>query len=110
MLKQKIEVKEIILVKVDDKTIGHLRFGFFWDEIPFLNMLRINKEYRGKGIGTKLVEFWETEMKKRKFKEVMTSSQSNEDGQHFYRKRGYTDIGSLTLPKEPLEIIFIKKL
>ena len=110
MLKRKIRDKEIILVKADNKVIGWLRFGFFWDEIPFMNMLGLDEEYRKKGIGKKLVQFWESEMKKRKFKMVMTSSQSNEDAQHFYRKIGYADAGSLTPPKEPLEVIFIKKL
>ena len=47
---------------------------------------------------------------KQKNKLVMTSSQSDEKAQHFYRKLGYSDVGSLTLPKEPLEIIFMKKL
>jgi len=110
MLKRKIQDKEVLLVKADNKLIGWLRFGFFWDEVPFMNMLGLDKEHRGKGIGKKLVRFWEAEMKKKKYKMVMTSSQSNEDAQHFYRKIGYADVGSLTLPKEPLEVIFIKKI
>lgn len=110
MLKRKINDKEVIIVKTDSKIIGWLRFGFFWDEIPFMNMLGVEEEYRGKGIGKKLVQFWEAEMKKKKHKMVITSSQSDEEAQHFYRKIGYADAGSLTLPKEPLEVIFIKKL
>ena len=49
-------------------------------------------------------------MMRKKHKIVMTSSQSDEDGQHFYRKLGYIDAGSLVLPEEPLEVFFIKKL
>ena len=41
---------------------------------------------------------------------VMTSTQANEDGQHFYRRLGYQDAGALLLPGEPLEIVFIKEL
>lgn len=110
MLKRKIEAKEILLAQSEGKTIGWLRFGFFWDSIPFISMLFIEEEYRGKGVGKKLVYFWEKQMKKKKLKLVMTSSLSNEKAQHFYRKLGYTDAGSLTLPKEPLEIFFIKNL
>lgn len=40
----------------------------------------------------------------------MTSSLSNEEAQHFYRKLNYVDSGALLLPEEPLEIIFVKKL
>lgn len=57
MLKRKIADKEIILIKSDNKVIGWLRFGFFWDEIPFMNMLGVDEEYRKKGIGKKLVQF-----------------------------------------------------
>jgi len=109
-LKKKVSDKEIIIAKSENKILGWLRFGFFWDSIPFMNMLFIDEAHRSKGIGKKFVQFWESEMKKRKYKIVMTSSQSNEEAQHFYRKLGYADAGSLTLPKEPLEVIFMKKV
>lgn len=41
---------------------------------------------------------------------VLTSTLSSEGAQHFYRKRGYVDCGSLLLPGEPLEIILRKEL
>lgn len=109
-LKKKIDNKEIIITQSESGILGWLRFGFFWDSIPFMNMLFIEETHRSKGIGKKLVQFWESEMKKQKYKMVMASSQSDEDAQHFYRKLGYVDAGSLMLPKEPLEVIFIKKL
>jgi ribosomal protein S18 acetylase RimI-like enzyme len=110
MLQSKIENKEIIVAMVEDKVIGWLRYGFFWDAIPFMNRLYFNEEYRRKGAGKKLVQHWETKMKKQGYKRVMTSTQSNEETQHFYRKLGYSDIGSFILPEEPSEIVFIKDL
>jgi ribosomal protein S18 acetylase RimI-like enzyme len=109
-LKKKISDKQIIIADSENKIIGWLRFGFFWDSILSMNMLFIEEESRNKGISKKLVQFWETEMKKKKHKVVMTTSQSDEEAQHFFRKLGYADTGSLTCAKEPLEIIFIKKL
>ena len=52
----------------------------------------------------------EKEMQKNKHKMVLTSTQSNEQAQIFYRKIGYVDCGSLLLPNEPLEIILSKHL
>ncbi len=75
-----------------------------------MNMLYINENYRNKGIGKKLVEFWETEMKSKGYELVMTSTLSNEQAQHFYRKLRYKDAGSLLLDDEPLEIIFTKSI
>jgi len=49
-------------------------------------------------------------MKEEGYDLVMTSTLSNEYAQHFYRKLGYKDSGSLLLENEPLEIIFAKRI
>ncbi|BDB02121.1 GNAT family N-acetyltransferase [Clostridium botulinum] len=111
LIKNKLKEKEIMISKDEDnKIIGWLRYSYFWDNTPFMNMLYLNENYRNKGIGKKLVEFWETEMKSKGYELVMTSTLSNEQAQHFYRKLGYKDAGSLLLDDEPLEIIFTKSI
>ncbi|WP_432662974.1 GNAT family N-acetyltransferase [Wukongibacter baidiensis] len=110
MLCKKIEDKEVIIAKISDKIIGWLRYGYFWDSIPFMNMIMIDERYRGKGVGKDLVRFWEREMSDKGYKIIMTSTLSNELAQHFYRKLGYKDSGSLILEGEALEIIFTKNL
>lgn len=109
-LKNCIQAKKVLVMYDADTLIGWLRFGLFWDSIPFMNMLYFFEEYRGKGYGRQLVTFWEQEMQSRQHKMVMTSTQSDERAQFFYRKNGYIDCGSLLLPKEPLEIILLKNL
>ena len=110
VLKNAIEMKRIILLFIDGEFEGYLRFNLFWDNIPFMNLLYLFEEQRGKGYGKKMVEFWEHEMAEQGFGFVLTSTQSNEEGQFFYRKLGYTDRGALVLPDEPLEIVLYKKL
>ncbi len=80
LLKEKIRVKEIIVLKENGETRGWLRYGLFWDIIPFMNMLHIEESYRRKELGKQFVLFWEREMKKCGHKFVMTSTQSNEEG------------------------------
>ena len=75
-----------------------------------MNMLWHEEDYRKKGIGTKLVNFWEMEMQKRGNNQVMTSTLSDETAQHFYRKLEYQDCGSLLLLDGALEILFLKSL
>lgn len=111
LVKNKLKEKEIIIAKdQNNQIIGWLRFSYFWDNTPFMNMLYINEKYRNKGIGKELVGFWENEMKNLGYEMVMTSTLSNEQAQHFYRKLGYKDAGSLLLDDEPLEIIFTKNI
>ena len=75
-----------------------------------MNILYLLDNERGKGNGSRLVIFWENEMKQKNYEFVLTSTQSNEEAQFFYRKIGYVDSGALLLPNEPLEIILYKKL
>lgn len=111
LINTKIRTKEIIIVRnQDNKNIGWLRYGYFWDNTPFMNMLYIDENYRNKGIGKDLIRFFENDMKNRGYKLIMTSTLSNENSQHFYRKLGYKDADSLLLEDEPLEIIFTKKI
>lgn len=109
-LSRKIKDKEILIASFNDEPVGFLRFGYFWDEIPFMNLLMIKAKMRRKGIGQRLVAFWEEEMKKQNHKLIMISTLSNELAQHFYRKLGYKDAGGLRLPGEALEIVFIKEI
>ena len=110
ILETKIKSKEIFIVEENNKNIGWLRYNLFWDNIPFMNMIYFLDEYRGKGIGKKLVEYWEKVMRQKGNKNVLTSTLSNEEAQHFYRKLGYKEIGGFKLLEEPFEIIFHKKI
>lgn len=109
-LENVIKMKRLIVMFNEDKFIGWLRFNLFWDNTPFMNMLYFLDNERGKGYGRQLVSFWEKEMKNKGYECVLTSTQSNEEAQFFYRKLGYIDSGSLLLPNEALEIIFYKKI
>ncbi len=109
-LRNSIRAGRVLVMYQGDSFTGWLRFGLFWDNIPFMNMLYILAGHRKKGNGTELVAFWEKEMAKENYSQVLTSTQSNEQAQFFYRKIGYTDCGVLLLPKEPLEIFLIKQL
>ncbi|WP_019639209.1 GNAT family N-acetyltransferase [Paenibacillus fonticola] len=110
LVNSKISNGEIYIFREQDKEIGWMRYGYFWDNIPFMNLIWIDEEYRGRGFGKEVVEFWEELMKGRGFKLVMTSTLSNEEAQHFYRKLGYKDVGGLLLENEPLEILMTKQL
>lgn len=109
-LENSVRLKRILVLSVDGIFVGWLRYNLFWDNTPFMNMLYVLEEERGKGYGKELVDFWEIEMRRKGYGRVLTSTLSNEQAQFFYRKLGYADIGSLLLPDEPLEIIFLKEI
>lgn len=105
-----IQLNRVYISEQDNQFIGWLRYNLFWDNTPFMNMLYILEEFRGKGYGKSLVEFWETEMKNSGYNVVMTSTASDEYSQHFYNRLGYRTIGGFIPNGESYEIILSKKL
>lgn len=90
--------------------IGWLRWGLFWDEVPFMNLLHVDEHRRGEGVGRLLVREWERVCAQAGHSTVLTSTVSAESAQHFYRRLGYTDAGALFLPGESAEILFLKQI
>ncbi|MFD0672911.1 GNAT family N-acetyltransferase [Cohnella sp. GCM10027633] len=111
LIDSKIDNGEIMMIRdAYGAAIGWLRYGYFWDNTPFMNMLWLDEPYRGQGLGKSAVLHWEDELRRRGFPLVMTSTLSNEEAQHFYRKLGYKDAGCLLLEGEALEILMTKSL
>lgn len=79
-----------------------------------MHFIYIEEEYRRRGYGRTLMEFWEGEMRKQGHGMVITSTQVNETAQHFYRKLGYKDCGGLLLDipryEQPMEMFLCKRL
>lgn len=110
MLKKKISDKNILIAEKNGEFAGWLRYGLFWDEIPFMNMLFVAEKFRGTGIGGALVRSWEKMMSEQGYKFLLTSTQANEYAQHFYRKLGYSDLGGFFPFGKEYEIILGKHL
>lgn len=110
----KVSTKRGYILLLENKPIGLLRYNLFWDNIPFCTMLFIDCEYQGKGYGKQLMHHWEYDMKSHGYEILLTSTQADENAQHFYRKLGYKDCGGLiiNIPKyaQPMEIFFIKPI
>ncbi len=102
------------VLTVDGAPAGILRYNLFWDNTPFCTLLFIDAPFRRRGLGRLLMARWEADMKALGYDLVLTSTQADEDAQHFYRKLGYRDCGGLVigLPgrAQPMELILIKAL
>lgn len=111
---KKVTDKRGYVVLDEEKPIGIMRFNMFWDNTPFLTLIYIDSSYHKQGYGRKAMEYWEKEMAKEGYKFIMTSTQVDENAQHFYRKLGYKDCGCLVLDipgfEQPLEMFMAKAL
>ncbi len=109
---KKIRDKMGYIIEEDGKQVGILRYNLFWDNTPFCTMLFVDWPFQKKGYGKMLMQHWENEMKNLGYKMIMTSTQVDENAQHFYRKLGYTDAGGLLINvpgfEQSMEMFLIK--
>lgn len=98
----------------DGIRAGLLRYNLFWDQMPFCNMLYVEPHFQGGGYGRKLMEYWEQDMKAQGYGAVLTSTQVDEQAQHFYRRLGYKDCGGFVLDvagyEQPMELFMVKSI
>lgn len=110
----KVRSKRGYILLRDGVPAGILRYHLFWDNIPFCSMLFIGEGHRREGLGKKLMEYWENDMKRQGYGIVLTSTQVDEEAQHFYRKLGYRDCGCLLLDipgyAQPMEMFMVKEI
>lgn len=107
---KKVRDKQGYILLQNNIPVGILRYNLFWDNIPFCTLLYIDKKYRRKGCGKKLMQYWEDEMLSLGYAWVLVSTQVNENAQNFYRAIGYVDCGSLDAPDQPIELFLRKYL
>lgn len=96
----------------NNQRVGILAYCILWDNLPFINYIFVNEEFRGKGYAKKAILDWEKEMKEKGYKMTLISTQADEGAQYLYRKLGYIDCGGLlfdnTPLNQPMEIFFRK--
>ena len=99
----KIRDKRGYVIHDNEKPIGIMRYNLFLDAVPFLTLIYIDKACQKKGFGRQAMLYWENEMRELGYNMIMTSTQVDEEAQHFYRKLGYMDRGGIFLDNTPFE-------
>ncbi len=96
------------------KKIGILRYSLFNDTIPFCNLICIVENYRFKGCGRALLQYWEQDMRARGYSFAMVSCFMDDKIYNFYHKMGYREAGVIMIPDKRndnrMEIIMTKRL
>jgi ribosomal protein S18 acetylase RimI-like enzyme len=80
--------------KIDDKIIGCVGYSYHEDQVYLIERLATLPEYRNLGIGKKLMEFIENEIKNigGKIAEIHVTDK-NTVLREWYKKQGYVEIG-----------------
>lgn len=110
----KVQRKQGYVLFADGKPVGLMRYNLFWDNTPFCTLIFVDWQEQHKGYGQQLLAHWEEDMKAQGYGMALTSTQVDESAQHFYRKNGYKDCGSLVMDipgfEQPMEMFMSKAL
>ena len=88
---------EIYVAVKDGKILGYMRFSLYgmFISFPYLRSIAIKQEYRGQGIGSAMLKFYEEEASKHKNTIFLLVSDFNPSAKRLYERIGYQQIGIL---------------
>lgn len=89
------DISKFYIAKVDDKLIGCVRIKLLADDCLELSSLAVDRNYQGKGIGSKLVEEL---LSKEMARPIFLFTESNKES--FYNKFNFNTIEPSELPSE----------
>ena len=91
--------KEEIFVATNEmgKYLGFIWFvlGGAFHSFPYLHIIAVKEEYRGRGIGKKLLSFFEETVFTNSSKAFLVVASFNPDAKRLYEKLGYKQVGEI---------------
>lgn len=104
----------IVAVDNDNRCIGFIWYiphGAF-HAFPYLHIIAVKEEYRGKGLGSRIIEHLESVLAENNSKCFLVVADFNTEAKRLYDKIGYIEVGRIPdlYKKGVTEIIMMKVL
>jgi ribosomal protein S18 acetylase RimI-like enzyme len=109
-LRAQIRDGRLRIIESNEGPAGFIKFYVLWEVLPFIEVIIVRNDCRGRGIGGAAVRSWEEEMSARSFQIAIVSTAADETAQNFWRRVGYQNCGSLALPGRPLELFMYRNI
>lgn len=94
MWHRKIFGQEVIVLEAENQIIGLIRYDLLWSTVPFLSLIFIEENYRGKGYSRQMLEFLKMHLRSEGYVALLSSSQTDEpEAQNWHRHIGFKSNG-----------------
>ena len=114
VIRQKIEFQEYVVSKVAHAPVGFMRLSLFWSFIPFIDLIRVQEQYQGRGVARAMLNYLEEAAGERGRTLIMSSCSTDEsDSRLWHIKSGFTESGQLDdlhPIQDGAEIFFVKRI
>lgn len=96
IIENKAEMYQIIVAERKGEIIGYLRLEYLWSKLPFIELILVSSEHRGRGIGRLMLNYLLDFLAANQYKVLLSSAQVNEAApQRWHRKMGFEECGIL---------------
>ena len=109
-LRAQVRDGRLRIIESSEGAVGFIKFYILWEVLPFIEVIIVRDDCRGRGIGRAAIREWEAEMSLRSFQRAIVSTQADETAQYFWRRIGYQDCGYLALPGRPVELFMHRNI
>jgi ribosomal protein S18 acetylase RimI-like enzyme len=97
IIENKIDMHEIIVAERCGVVIGYLKLEYIWSKLPYISLIILKADFRGKGIGTLMLNYLKEFLQLNGYETLLSSSQVNEtEPQMWHRKIGFVECGILS--------------
>lgn len=83
------------VISVDDDLVGVICVRYPWLRGPYIELLGLSPDHRGKGIGRQVLAWAETEARREAKNLWVVTSSFNHQALNFYQGLGFTPIGPI---------------
>ena len=94
VVRRKVEWREVVVAEFDGSLAGYLRLEYLWSKVPYVGLIRVSPEHRGRGVGSALLTFVEEAMRAEGHTALYSSAQADEaEPQAWHRHAGFEECG-----------------
>jgi predicted N-acetyltransferase YhbS len=88
---------KLLFVAIDDgAVVGYARLESFWKAMPYLAMIEVREDRRGRDVGSGLLRHVCDDLRARGYTALLSSTTSGEDGpRRWHLRNGFVDVGRL---------------
>jgi L-amino acid N-acyltransferase YncA len=97
-------------LRASGEVVGYVRWGWFWEKLPYCMIARVTPSHQGRGIGRALYEMVEERLREAGYQFWLSSTEAdNERSLAFHAALGFRRIGALSELGQEEDEVFLRK-
>lgn len=97
VVRRKVESREVVVAEWGGNLVGYLRVEYLWSVVPYIALIHVPAEWRGRGASKVLLRHLEEFLRAQGHEALYSSSQADEaEGQAWHRHNNFAECGIIS--------------